>query len=514
MAKKTTVKKPRLVIAGPGAGKTHNMVAAIVNALEHLHPCRYIAVITYTNSATNNIKTRLAARITLPENLFIGTMHSFINRFIIIPHSSVVLDKVGQEKIFMQCDTEDVFETVRKKDGKNYDNKEAAIVKAKIKNKLNERGIITFDQSVALARECMKLGHVRRIISNRLQYLFIDEFQDTSNGICEIFEHIRKQEKTELYCVGDPEQYIQSFDNAGKVFGNIPILKVAANSKYTVEFNKVNRRCSIPIINFLNHFNGRIFGNVRFEQDVKDSFSGSPVHFINKTDNIKNIVPVFTSICDGDSIPVNERYIIAKKKDVIRRISAALNGQFLSPEKNSRVSLLSAVKDTLLSTLQINQTKFCEKYNCDVYHLRKICLSIIKAVQTGVITNQNSFAKFILDNYSIQVNTALPVKIENFEVIVSSTNVHEYMTVSTIHAIKGLEADAVLAIAKTEEELLLWLETDQTIRDTYRDLEKTDYPRLGYVAFSRARKLLAFACLQQISAATHSKIESLAVSII
>jgi DNA helicase-2/ATP-dependent DNA helicase PcrA len=513
MSKKSTIVKPKLVIAGPGAGKTHNMVDAIVNALMHLNPCRYIAVITYTNSATNNIKTRLSDRITLPDNLFIGTMHSFINRFIIIPHSSVVLDKIGPEKVFMQCDTDDIFEIVKKKNSKNYDNKEAAAVKARIKNKLNEKGIITFDQTVALARECMKLEHVRRVISNRLQYLFIDEFQDTSNGICEIIEHIRKQEKTELYCVGDPEQYIQSFDNAGKIFGNIPILKLATNSKYTVEFNNANKRCSIQIINFLNHFNGRMFGGVRFSQELKYSYPGCPVYFINKAD-VKNMLPVFNSFCDGAAIPVSERFIIAKKKDVIRRIAAALNNQFLSPEKNSRESLLSAVKDSLLSTLQINQTKFCEQYNCNVYHLRKICLSIIKAIHSEVITNQDSFGKFIMDNYHMQINTALPVKIENFKMMISGTNTNEHMTISTIHTIKGLEADAVLAIAKTEEELLLWIETDQTIRDSYRDTERTDYPRLGYVAFSRARKVLGFACLQQISTTTLSIIESLSVTVI
>lgn len=514
MTTKSSLIKPKLVIAGPGAGKTHNMVAAIINALKRVDPCRYIAVITYTNSATNNIKSRLAAQITLPDNLFIGTMHSFINRFIIIPHSSVVLDKIGSEKVFMQCDTDDVFEIVRKASKKKYDNKEAAVIKTKIKNKLNERGIITFDQTVALARECMKLEHVRRIISNRLQFLFIDEFQDTSNGIAEIIEHIRKQQRTELYCVGDPEQYIQSFDNSVKTFANIPILKLAANSKYTVEFNKTNRRCSIPIINFLNQFNGRILGGIRFEQEIEESFPGLPIFFIDKKDSIRNILPSFTTICDEASIPVKERCIIAKKKDMIRRISASLDNQFLSPEKNSRSSLLGAVKDTLLSSLQLNQTKFCEKYSCDVYHLRKICLSIIKAIQADSITNQDSFGKFIKDNHGLEVNASLPVKVENFKVMITTEREQGYMTVSTIHTIKGLETDAVLAIAKTEEELLLWLETNHSVRDAYRDSEKTDYPRLGYVAFSRARKILAFACLSQISHTTRSRIESLAVSII
>lgn len=513
MAKKSIKGKPKLVIAGPGAGKTHNMVDAIIKALSLSHPNRYIAVITYTNAATNNIKTRLVKRIAFPENLFIGTMHSFINRFIVIPYASVVLDKIGQEKIFMQCDTDDVFELVKKKNGKEYDNKAAAVLRAKIKDKLNEKGLITFDQTIALARECMEAEYVKRIISNRLQFLFIDEFQDTSNGISEIIEHIRKQGKTDIYCVGDPEQYIQSFESSVKIFGNIPILKTAANSRYDVEFNQANRRCSIPIITFLNKFNGRVFNGNRFEQKLDDSFEGPPVFFINRPQNIKDILPVFNTECDKLAIDIRERYVIGKKKDVIRRISAALNNHYVSPEKNSRQSLLGAVKDTLLSTLQLNQTQFCESYKCDVFHLRKICISIIKAIRDGVISNQNTFGKFVLEKYDLKVNAALPVMIENFQVMVSEADSKEYMTVSTIHTVKGLEADAVLTIAKTEAELLLWLETDHSVRDLYRGKEQTDYPRLGYVAFSRARKLLAIACLEQIADITSQKLRTLGVSI-
>lgn len=528
MPKKIHAKRPKLVIAGPGAGKTHNMVDAINNALETLSPNRYIAVITYTNSATMNIKNRLAKKIALPENLFIGTMHSFINRFIVIPYSSVVLDKIGHEKVFMQCGTDDVFELVKKQNEKNAkdkrnarspsekarENKEAAQLKARIKDRLNEKGMITFDQTIALARKCMEVDYIRRIISNRIQFLFIDEYQDTSNGIFEITEHIRKQGRTDIYCVGDPEQYIQSFDSSLRTFVNIPILKLASKSNYDVEFNRTNRRSSIPIITFLNRFNGRSFNGNKFEQSLEQSFEGSPVYFINRSQSIKDILPVFNAECEKLNISIRERCAIAKKKDVIRRISAALGSRYISPEKNSGQSVLNAVKDTLLSALQLNQSQFCDKQKCDVYQLRKVCISIIKAIRDGVIFNQDTFGKFIIEKYDLRINTALPVMVENFQQMLAETDLHEYMMVSTIHTIKGLEADAVLAIAKTEAELLLWLETDRIVRDAYRNTETTDYPRLGYVAFSRARKILSIACLEKISNDTINRLRALGVSII
>jgi DNA helicase-2/ATP-dependent DNA helicase PcrA len=59
--------KPILVIAGPGAGKTYGMVNEIIQSLKHLSSAKYLIVITYTNSATNNIKERLAKRIQIPQ---------------------------------------------------------------------------------------------------------------------------------------------------------------------------------------------------------------------------------------------------------------------------------------------------------------------------------------------------------------------------------------------------------------------------------------------------------------
>src|SRR5437899_920178 len=122
-----------IIIAGPGAGKTYNMVESIINALPNLSASRYMAVITYTNSATNNIQKRLAQKITIPENLFIGTMHSFLNRFVVIPFSSIGSDSIGKEKLFMQCAIDDVFLKVEKMKDKSKRSKtpqDVAIIKS------------------------------------------------------------------------------------------------------------------------------------------------------------------------------------------------------------------------------------------------------------------------------------------------------------------------------------------------------------------------------------------------
>lgn len=64
----------------------------------------------------------------------------------------------------------------------------------------------------------------------------------------------------------------------------------------------------------------------------------------------------------------------------------------------------------------------------------------------------------------------------------------------TIHKAKRLEADCVLVVAENEKQLFKWLNMTKTDMRNERD---EDY-RLGYVAFSRARKVLAVAVLEEI----------------
>lgn len=512
----------KIIIAGPGAGKTYNMVETILKALPDLSPCRYMAVITYTNAATANIQKRLAQKITIPENLFIGTIHSFLNRFIVIPFSSMAITDIGREKLFMQCGIDDVFDRVEKskdKDKRSKSPQEAAVIKSKITKKLNQLGYITFDQTLSIAKNCVANSEVCRILSNRLQFLFVDEFQDSGNEVYSIVDGIRKQNRTKVYCVGDPEQYIQSFDSSIRAFKFIPILKAAESKGYEVQINNSNYRSTKKIVAFLNHFNGRYFDAIKFQQVAvskktnrpEDAEEGEEVMFIKKSGDVTSIKENFYTLCEILNIPVSKRCILAKKNDLFKRIIASVNNQYMNPKKATNVLPLKAIQDTLLSTLRMNQTQFCDHHQTDMIALRKHAVSIFKAINAGIIKDEDSYGKFINETLGLQMKEGLPVKIENLKADFGNNENATVITISNIHTIKGLESEAVLAIAKTEEELLLWIETDHSVREAKRDNEKTDYPRLGYVAFSRAERLLCIACLESISNTTLAKLHQLGI---
>lgn len=508
------MEKPKLIIAGPGAGKTFNMVQTILDELKQLSPARYMVAITYTNSATDNIKKRLSKKITPPPNLFIGTIHSFLNRFIVIPFSSLHDSSIGTEKLFLQCQTDDVFESYQKSKGKRFSNEEAATLKARIRKKLNEKGYISFDQTVALARECAVNDRISSILSNRIQYLFIDEFQDTNNAIFEIVECIRKKKKTKIYCVGDPEQFIQSFDIKSKIFANIPILKALGKTTFEITFNTANHRSSERIVAFLNNFNSRVVGSETFKQNSRTGIVGENVKFIPAFGSMTTILPYFDQVCVTAGISQIDRCIIAKKNDTVNRIVAVNDNKYAPPAKIALVTPIKSIIDTLLSALDMSQSEFCAAYKTNSLALRKHAVAILKALQSHVIKDENTFGNFVVQNLGLTLKPGIPVKVENIRIYFQDSVQTDVHTVSNIHTIKGLEADAVLAVAKSEKELLLWIEKDRQIRETHRGKEETDYPRLGYVAFSRAKQLLCIACLEQISVETKNKLTALQVEII
>lgn len=502
----------KLIIAGPGAGKTHNMVEQIINGMYDLSPARYMAVITYTNAATYNIQNRLAKKIAIPENLFIGTIHSFLNKFILIPYASTVLDNVGGEKLFLQCQIDDVLTYVKKMKNKTFTIEQTSALKANIREKLKKKGYITFDQTITIAKECMENKTVSRIVANRLQYLFVDEFQDTDNAICAVVESIRKHRLTKIYCVGDPEQYIKSFDSSVRAFTNIPILKMAASNGYEVSYNNANHRSSETIVRFINQFSKRSFEGTVFQQKSEAGYEGSAVRFIKKHENIAHILPDFIACCELENIKVSDRCIIAKKNDVIKKAASVLGQKYVTPKKNQQSSLLATMKETLLSTLQLSQAEYLERYQMNIYGLRACAIQILKAVNSGIIQNENTYVKFVNEVLGLTIVKGLPIKIENFKSHADDGHLDGFVTLCNIHTIKGLEAEAVLAIAKTEAELLLWIETDLAVRDAKREDEDTDYPRLGYVAFSRAKRLLCIACLELVSVETLDRLKMLGIS--
>jgi superfamily I DNA/RNA helicase len=80
-----------LLVACPGSGKTRTLTYKVANELSKLESHKkFVIAITYTNRAANEIKERIELLGVPTEQLWIGTIHSFCNEWILKPYSSLL----------------------------------------------------------------------------------------------------------------------------------------------------------------------------------------------------------------------------------------------------------------------------------------------------------------------------------------------------------------------------------------------------------------------------------------
>ena len=488
-------KKPLLAVAGPGAGKTYSMVDEIVVGLANLLPQRHLVAITYTNAAANTIRERLYRRVSPRQNVFIGTTHAFVNRFILKPFATI-FDTLPEDPLFAAIDVH-----AKGRGAPNY-----------TKNLIN-KGIVPYDAMLPKARELLKKKRVRELVAYRIQYLFIDEFQDTNIGALDIFEKLRKQNHTKVYAVGDPEQYVMGFTYRGvprPEFSKIPFYRLQEKAE-RIELTK-NHRSNADIVAFTKQFR-----NDLKQEAVKPQREEPSVLFVESVD-LAEIVQIFqTQSADVEREgQYLERLYLAYENKQFDSVSE----QFaITPIANSSRKAPTLPGDTLeLIAMTIGRTprKVRKDLQMTEMEWRKIGVTTLRKLgDTDFFVDD--LVKLVSDRLGpeYKVSNSRKQSIEKemsaLKAVIAGGRIASHRECSSsIHKAKGLEADAVLVVAKTTAMLDKWLTTDGEIRNS----DKNDTSRLGYVAFTRAREMLCIACLKTIDAVMKQRLRDLGVTIV
>ena len=128
------------------------MVTRIVEAIPELRPNRILAAITFTNAATDSIKSRLQEQVKIPPNVFIGTNYSFFNQFILIPFASL-FGYIGDNKIFLEIDVKKIVDKIP------HNKRIPAIrnqIQSNVVNKLLREGKVPFGQIAVISSKLME----------------------------------------------------------------------------------------------------------------------------------------------------------------------------------------------------------------------------------------------------------------------------------------------------------------------------------------------------------------------
>lgn len=179
-----------LLSGGAGSGKTYSLVSVIRQVIAE-NPTTKVACMTYTNAAVKEIEERVNHK-----NLNVSTIHDFL--WDNIKH----FQKELKEAIISLANNEEVsrisIDEVNPVPENYYESLEDGI---QYKEFLRLRdGIISHGELLIVANYLFeKYPKLSSIVKDKYKFIFIDEYQDTSKAVVDIFlTHFKKSERKNI----------------------------------------------------------------------------------------------------------------------------------------------------------------------------------------------------------------------------------------------------------------------------------------------------------------------------
>ncbi len=229
-----------LLSGGAGSGKTYSLVSVIREVITE-NPTAKVACMTYTNAAVREIEERVNHK-----NLNVSTIHDFL--WDNIKH----FQKELKEAIISLANNEDVsritIDEANTIPANYFDTLEDGI-QYKEFVRLRE-GIISHDELLIIANYLFeKYSKLSSIVKDKYKFIFIDEYQDTSKAVVEIFlSHFKKSDRKNI--IGFFGDAMQSIYDDG--IGNLDDYKGTEPETVNEIQKKQNRRNPQLIIDLAN----------------------------------------------------------------------------------------------------------------------------------------------------------------------------------------------------------------------------------------------------------------------
>lgn len=229
-----------LLSGGAGSGKTYSLVNVIRQAITE-NPIAKVACMTYTNAAVKEIEERVNHK-----NLNVSTIHDFL--WDSIKH----FQKELKEAIISLANNEEVAK-ISIEEVNPVPNNYFEVLPDGIQYKEFVRireGIISHDELLIVANYLFeKYPKLSSIVKDKYKFIFIDEYQDTSKAVVEIFlSHFNKSERKNI--IGFFGDAMQAIYEDG--IGNLDDYKGDDLEKVKEIPKKQNRRNPKLIIDLAN----------------------------------------------------------------------------------------------------------------------------------------------------------------------------------------------------------------------------------------------------------------------
>ncbi len=531
-----------VVRACPGSGKTYCVSARLARLiLDWRKEYEGIAAVSFTNVAWQEIEKKYSEefqvgdRISFPH--FLGTIDSFINKFIFLPFGHLILKCKNRPTLVGEPHgiwtgkyfSDSLFDNISYKiDGTLYAINErvmpqnwlnnAAIVRSK-KN-INKGGYATQSDANYFAMKILEtFPQIAKAITFRFPYLIVDEAQDTSDIQMRIIDLLIENGLNQVMLVGDPDQAIFEWNDAR------PDL---LNQKFNAWENSVvlneSRRSSQLICNFTFNVSSLEQPSSAVSEEVK-AFAHQP-KVILYDNNLPQLVTDFIAECEQNGIVATEESVavIYRSKNLINDITGIpevpynsspwsthdnytkdfAKGKFLYDNGDFKGGF-KAIEKAILK--QVGNLSFCSEDTIEEM-IKKIGFVKFKSQVFGFI---NSLPKSdtTLGNWITATNKILTESKIKFQLSINNVgtnytfnqiflNESEKITdrnyrLGTVHSVKGETFDATLLILKTKGIGKAY----KTILRENISISDSEELRIAYVGMTRPKKILVIAVPNQ-----------------
>ncbi|PIE57825.1 MAG: DNA helicase II [Desulfobulbus propionicus] len=205
------------VQAGPGSGKTHTLVARVRKQLAQGEgPC---TVITFTNKAADEIRSRFADQKEVADRLQISTFHGYCLRW--LREKTPELQVLGSDDRPLMLMQLDLASSLRQAEEKAIHIQRLLVFSPGMEDPLvqsyhhalEKRNLIDMDCIIpVLAGKLQQETEESRRIRMATGALFVDEFQDINHEQYELVSLLAESQP--VFVIGDPDQSIYGFRGA------------------------------------------------------------------------------------------------------------------------------------------------------------------------------------------------------------------------------------------------------------------------------------------------------------
>jgi ATP-dependent DNA helicase Rep len=295
------VSGPCLVLAGAGSGKTRVITSKIAYLIRECgFSARHIVAVTFTNKAAREMKERVGQTLPRKETrgLIVSTFHSLGLDIIRLEHQhlnlkakfslfddtdqfSLMKDLTEKELLGDKEKIQQALQAISKykndlilpdlalRHAQSQEEQQLATLYARYQRQMSAYNALDFDDLILLPTLLLKTNAaVREHWQKRIQYLLVDEYQDTNTSQYELVK-ILVGERARFTVVGDDDQSIYSWRGAqpqnlvrlNKDFPNLNVIKLEQNYRSK---GRILKCANILIANNPHVFDKRLYSELDY----------------------------------------------------------------------------------------------------------------------------------------------------------------------------------------------------------------------------------------------------------